>query len=1153
MHGILSFRYRLLFCFICFPAGLFAQGGGVNARDISIAGWRLWPDRGAEWKDDPLYLPGEVKLDGMAIRPPTGGWSVLNDQQGIPVTLPSTVEEHFWGKWGTRPYTKYEAQRGAGTSFENGNYLGVSWWWRKIRVPGFKPGQRVVIRFRGARLRAEVYCNQKLCGYSIMEELPFKADITDAVKPGGEAQLAVRITNPGGHLDWIDFSQMQIRWGKYTLPPSHGFGGLDEDIELAVVDNVAVTDIAAIDDPDLHVVHLTAEVSSVDAAYAGPVHFAISRKGIELWHGSQDIRLAAGEQKKMIIDARVEGAREWALKDPVLYRASAFLGGGQDAAGANGSGGGKGSGNEAKGAAAGSGRSVNFGFRFFTAEGIGTDAMLTLNHKRIVPVSAISWGYWGRNGLWPDAAMAHREVDAAKKIGLNTLQCHRNIGKPAVLDIQDREGLLRNEEPGGGKFILGTRYARGPFGPDGNFLAKDEGLLPAFEPVKGYVPPDTVDVSGAGPDGDGQAFWERYEEEKILEMVKRDRSHPSLVMYTIQNESNEMDLRNPRIYRMLREIHALDPSRIVVFYSGGNPKADQVLMLPYSDEISYAGKNRPYAGWEDVHTCGGPCNYLDFLYQDPQHFSQRRDPAHRGNITEWGEMLGAATPDNYAQIIHSFDKEHPTGYEKADMQQILDGYHRFLDKWGFRKAFPTDSSLFAAIGYRTYYFWKRIIEQGRMDNTNDYLVVSGWESTTIDNHSGLVDNHRFFKADPSVIAAACKPEVLVIQPRHMIVAQGGADTVDLFLINETNRKGPYRLKVTVRRPDGSVLHTEEREVQVEGGNVYGQLLVEGIKFDADAAGMTKIEATMTATGRDGNAAAGGAGSAGGTAAIGGGTMRRHDADATMRGSVLSSLSNTDEINVVSLDKLPLLQNIVVLEPGVEISRTLKEVFHANPVPWNEMSAAANPDAIVLATGKGIEPGGGGERTNGASGASSTGAHENVSDGLLDSALEKVKEDGTRLVLWPDDERGADAFAKALAERHIVEYAGRVGNLNAPWFGSWFFVRKHWLLEGLPVNCAMDWRYGISAFGGPQWLEENPRGTSTEGLLLDGPGIEAAVGFGADHNIHIGLSGCVIPYGKGQIVLYCLPQMIRSLGPGNFAINRVICQRLLGNALSAKGE
>jgi hypothetical protein len=47
---------------------------------------------------------------------------------------------------------------------------------------------------------------------------------------------------------------------------------------------------------------------------------------------------------------------------------------------------------------------------------------------------------------------------------------------------------------------------------------------------------------------------------------------------------------------------------------------------------------------------------------------------------------------------------------------------------------------------------------------------------------------------------------------------------------------------------------------------------------------------------------------------------------------------------------------------------------------------------------------------------------------------------------------------------------------------------------------------------------------------------------------VGTSGCVIPYGHGQIILYCLPQLVRSLQPGDFAINPVICRRLLGNAL-----
>lgn len=1059
-----------------------AWSPSVSAEDISTSSWRLWLDRDAAWTNDALYLPDEVNLASLPVHAPTGGWPTLSNEQGISVTLPSTVEEHYWGKFGTRPYTKNEAQRGAGTSFPNGNYLGVSWWWREITVPKFKHGQRLVVSFRGARLRAEVYCNGKLCGYTIMTELPFEADLTDAVKPGQKAQLAVRITNPGGHLDWIDFAQMQIRWGRYILPPSRGFGGLDNDIQLDVRDNVSITDLAAINKPDLHQVHLVAEVTSVTKKFRGLVRFQISRHGQTVWQGDSPVAVASGETKTVELDAVVDSAEPWDVQHPNLYQASAALDG-----------------------LTAAGRSVNFGFRYFTAVGIGSDdAKLTLNNKRIVPISAISWGFWGRNGLWPDQEMAEREVSAAKALGLNCLQFHRNIGKPAVLDVQDREGLLRVEEPGAGKFVIGARYSKGPFGANDDFLAKDERLLGALEPKKDYVQPDVVDTSGAGPEGDARAFWEKYTEAKILQMVKRDRSHPSLIMYIVQNEASELDIRNPRIYRVFRRIHALDPSRILVFFSGGVPK-DQVLMLPYSDDIRYGSKAIPYAGWRDIHTCGGPCNYLDNLYTDPTHFATRSKEEDHKEICMSGEMLGAAVPDDYDKLVHSFDAAHPTGYELADMTGILDGYHQFLDKWGFRSAFPTDSSLFQAIGYREYYFWQRIIEQARADNANDFLVISGWESTSIDNHSGLVDNHRFFKGDPSVLAQACQPEMLFIQPRHMIVATGDKDLVDVFLINETNRSGPHILKLTAKRPDGSIGFTTEKPVSVAGGDTYGQLLAEAIELPpADVPGMMSLEASLTPP-----------------------------------DLLAPPLTRSDQIEVVAIADERIFPSIAVLEPDDEISATLRDVFHRTPLMLSETSPSNHLDAIILAS-----------KSTRRELSATVGASQEV----FKDVLGRVYNDGVRLVLWPDNDIAAEAFAKELARQKVVQYSGSVGNLNAPWFGDWFFVRQHWLLKGLPVDCAMDWRYGVSAFSGPEWLKERPRGSSPDGLLLDAPGLEAVVGFGADHNPKIGISGCVIPYGKGQIVFYCLPQLVRSLQPGNFAVNRVICQRLLANALEpAPGE
>src|SRR6185437_8197573 len=99
-------------------------------------------------------------------------------------------------------------------------------------------------------------------------------------------------------------SQMRIKWGKYFLPPSHGFGGLDSNIQLDVRDNVSISDLAAINKPDLHEVHLVFDLKSASGGYKGPVHFENSRNGKRVWTGtSDDVTIAAGETKTVEIDA----------------------------------------------------------------------------------------------------------------------------------------------------------------------------------------------------------------------------------------------------------------------------------------------------------------------------------------------------------------------------------------------------------------------------------------------------------------------------------------------------------------------------------------------------------------------------------------------------------------------------------------------------------------------------------------------------------------------------------------------------------------------------------------------------------------------------------------------------------------------------------
>ncbi len=1144
----------------------------VRAQDLSTSNWRMWPDTNAAWVNDPLYLPDQVVLTNMPINPPTGGWSMLNSGTGIPVTLPGTVEQYYW------------AQLGRGTTPENGNYLGVSWWWCNFTAPTFQSGQRVIIRFRAARMRAEVYCNQQLCGYNLITEVPFEADVTSAIHPGTNL-LAVRITNPGGALDWRDIDDPGLSWGANAMPRSHGFGGLDENIILEVRDPVMVNDLAVLNLPNSNEVWMVGEMKSTGPSYSGPVNLNIQQGSNVVWQGSISVTVPAGGTNYFTNDAVIPNAQLWDLTNPVLYTASASIPGSDF-----------------------SGHCVNFGFRWFAPDNIGTNAVLRLNGRRVVLRSAISWGYWEPNGLFPNDALAKKEVLAAQTLGLNCLNFHRNIGHPNVFDQQDQLGLLRYEEAGAG-FNAYTNV----WNANGNMEA----------------PPDMSGNGGAPTD-----FRGKYEVAKILAMLKRDRSHPSLVVYCIQNEQ-QPDMTNPRIFWLIRQMQAVDPSRTIVLHSGV-VSFNQVVALPYSTNLLHED-GTGYSGWQDQHTVGGPGNYQDSLYLNPTNFSHFT--TNTREVVDWGEMLGVGMPDDHEKIVEYYQSNNTTGYDLQLHQQVLSAYNNFLDQWNWRASFPTASSLFHEIGKQSYFFWDKIIENSRICDANDFLTISGWESTTIDNHSGLVDANRDFRTDPTILSRAMAPEELVIRPRRFVLKPGDGAVVDVHLVNETGRTGPQQLTITALNPDGSTLFTQQQPVTVPGGDIFGQLLAQNFSFVANTNGTVRIIGTLQPQG---------------------GT-----------GSVL-----TNETDVLAVDPVagtPPLTRIAVVEGDGKVSQTLSNVFGITPLDATHLNDPL--DAIIMPGGGswlgtyfsignnilntsdpglyqmqmygktgtvgvwgGFAPGqctvqiylaeqfwsGPGQRVfdvalngnlvmqnfdvfqqaggqyraliktftvNAPSGTitmtvptveadnasfaavkitdslgktlfiafhptaytdSSSQVWQPYANTLSSSAsqwstiLNRVSRDGVRLVLWPNGIGDSIAFANILASSNIVQTAsaagnnGSLGQASASWMGAWYFARNHWLFDGLPANSVLGWQYQI-----PQQNQD------IGALLLNAvPGnpMEVMAGYGRDHEAAVGIAGSVIHYGHGLIVFPCLPALRDALVSTGKDITQPVALRLLGNAL-----
>jgi hypothetical protein len=234
-------------------------------------------------------------------------------------------------------------------------------------------------------------------------------DISAFAKPGETVQLAMRVTDPGGNYDWRDGDI--VSWGKYKIPGRHAFGGITGRVKLIACAPVYVNDIyvqntAAITEirPQIMIINSTAKEIVCNILVR-----VVEKKNqsIEITHKElKKVKLTPGEN---LISAKIlaPSAKLWDLEHPNLYICKVSVTDGKKTIDED---------------------DKTFGFRWFEPTGQGTDAMFRLNGKRIVLRTAISWGYWPINGIYPTEEMAEKQIRTAKAMGHNMLSFHRCVG-----------------------------------------------------------------------------------------------------------------------------------------------------------------------------------------------------------------------------------------------------------------------------------------------------------------------------------------------------------------------------------------------------------------------------------------------------------------------------------------------------------------------------------------------------------------------------------------------------------------------------------------------------------------------------------------------------------------------------------------------------
>ncbi|HEY0997544.1 MAG TPA: glycoside hydrolase family 2 TIM barrel-domain containing protein [Gemmatimonadaceae bacterium] len=119
------------------------------------------------------------------------------------------------------------------TDAEPGYRCAASWYRRPLDVPDLAGGGRLLLKFEGANLVADVYVNGARAGGHVGGYLGFTVDITPFVKPGQRNELAVRVDNSD------DPALIPSDKADYAI-----FGGLTRDVWLVAVPAVSLARLA---------------------------------------------------------------------------------------------------------------------------------------------------------------------------------------------------------------------------------------------------------------------------------------------------------------------------------------------------------------------------------------------------------------------------------------------------------------------------------------------------------------------------------------------------------------------------------------------------------------------------------------------------------------------------------------------------------------------------------------------------------------------------------------------------------------------------------------------------------------------------------------------------------------------------------------------
>ena len=363
---------------------------------------------------------------------------------------------------------------------------GIGWYRKRIDLPADPGDGRVLIEFDGVYMNSEVWCNGHACGCRPYGYISFAYDLTDAVKPGGAAWIAVRVDNS---------RQKNCRWYSGSGIYRHVWLTLTGPVRVAHWGTRVTTPAVS---PEQAVVDCTVAVRNDSGQ---DVDLEVSAECLErgaLRGGSGTVRVPNAGCRTLAMSLAIANPGLWSPETPHLHTLRVEL--------------------------KQAGRVVDRYDTRFGIRSIRFDANegFFLNGQSVKLRGVNEHHDAGCLGAAVPDDVLRRRLRVLKAMGCNAIRTAHNPASPTLLDLCDEMGFMVVED--------------------------------AFDEWK----------DGKTPFGYG-CYWDAWWERDLGDMIRRDRNHPCIVLWSVGNEIKEVREGRPEglpVMRALREVcHREDPTR----------------------------------------------------------------------------------------------------------------------------------------------------------------------------------------------------------------------------------------------------------------------------------------------------------------------------------------------------------------------------------------------------------------------------------------------------------------------------------------------------------------------------------------------------------------------------------------------------------------